>query len=119
VALPVTPPPDFDLEAWLSSLERLAGWSPTQLFITHFGIVDTPPSHLESIREGLVAWTAKVRELLQDPAIGEGEHAAHFHAWVLDTVRDLVPEAHRERLAAFADFRAGFHGIARYVGRRS
>jgi hypothetical protein len=34
-------------------------------------------------------------------------------------VRDLVPEPHRERLAAFADFRAGFHGIARYVGRRS
>ena len=53
VALPVTPPPDFDLEAWLGSLERLAGWSPTQLFITHFGIIDTPQSHFEAIREGL------------------------------------------------------------------
>jgi glyoxylase-like metal-dependent hydrolase (beta-lactamase superfamily II) len=119
VALPVTPPPDFDLEAWLASLERLEGWSPAQLFITHFGIVDTPASHLSDIRNGLIAWTAQVRQLLLDSAIGEGEHAAHFHAWVLDSVRDLVPEPHRERLAAFADFRAGFHGIARYVGRRS
>jgi glyoxylase-like metal-dependent hydrolase (beta-lactamase superfamily II) len=119
VALPVTPPPDFDLEAWLASLDRLDAWEPAQLFITHFGIIDTPSSHISVIREGLVAWTAKVRELLQDPAIGEGEHARHFHAWVLASVRDLVPEAHRERLAAFADFRAGFHGIARYVGRRS
>lgn len=118
VALPVTPPPDFDLEAWLASLDILGAWEPAQLFLTHFGLVDTPAPHLAAIRDGLQAWTAEVRQLLADPTLTDAERPHRFHAWVLDSVRDQVPEAHRERLAAFADFRAGYHGIARYWSRR-
>jgi glyoxylase-like metal-dependent hydrolase (beta-lactamase superfamily II) len=118
VALPVTPPPDFDLEAWLASLSLLEQWHPAQLFLTHFGLVDTPAPHLAAVRDGLVAWTAQVRQLLDDPALGDHDRPERFHAWVLDSVRDRVPEAHREPLAAFADFRAGYHGIARYWRKR-
>jgi glyoxylase-like metal-dependent hydrolase (beta-lactamase superfamily II) len=71
VALPVTPPPDFDLEAWLASLDTLAAWQPAQLFLTHFGLVEHPAPHLAAIREGLVSWTAEVRRLLDTPTLSD------------------------------------------------
>jgi glyoxylase-like metal-dependent hydrolase (beta-lactamase superfamily II) len=48
-----TPPPDVDLEAWLSSLDTLAEWEPAALCLTHFGRVDDVPRHLERMRSSL------------------------------------------------------------------
>jgi glyoxylase-like metal-dependent hydrolase (beta-lactamase superfamily II) len=48
-----TPPPDIDVEAWLSSLETVAGWSPQRLCLTHFGCVDDPPAQLDAVRDAL------------------------------------------------------------------
>src|SRR5207302_10564045 len=48
-----TPPPDIDVEAWHASLETIAGWSPAQLCLTHFGCVDDPPAQLDAVREAL------------------------------------------------------------------
>ncbi len=48
-----TPPPDIEVEAWLSSLETVASWSPRRLCLTHFGCVDDPPAQLDAVREAL------------------------------------------------------------------
>jgi glyoxylase-like metal-dependent hydrolase (beta-lactamase superfamily II) len=48
-----TPPPDIDLEAWRASLEVVAEWRPRSLGITHFGVIDEPDAHLETVRERL------------------------------------------------------------------
>src|SRR5256714_13644023 len=48
-----TPPPDIDVEAWLSSLETIADWSPQRLCLTHFGRADDPPAQLDRVREAL------------------------------------------------------------------
>ncbi len=59
--LPPTPPPDIDLDRWRESLARLRAWAPARLALTHFGIFDDPPAHLERIERSLLAWAERAR----------------------------------------------------------
>jgi glyoxylase-like metal-dependent hydrolase (beta-lactamase superfamily II) len=57
-----TPPPDIDVEAWLRSLDAIAGWAPERLRLTHFGAVDQPSVQLEAARETLGRYAALARD---------------------------------------------------------
>ncbi|MDP1846957.1 MAG: MBL fold metallo-hydrolase [Solirubrobacteraceae bacterium] len=52
-----TPPPDFDLAAWRSSIDTIAAWEPQALAITHFGDFRDVTEHLERLREALARWS--------------------------------------------------------------
>ena len=52
-----TPPPDFDLEAWRSSLGTIEAWEPQALAITHFGDYHDVAEHLDRVREALTRWS--------------------------------------------------------------
>lgn len=56
---PTTPPPEFDLEANLADLERLAALEPTVLLYSHFGPSDDP-SLLQRYDAVLREWVADV-----------------------------------------------------------
>jgi glyoxylase-like metal-dependent hydrolase (beta-lactamase superfamily II) len=58
--LPPTPPPEFDPEAWESTLDELERRNPQRLALIHFGVADDPPEHLADLRRRLRAWTALV-----------------------------------------------------------
>jgi glyoxylase-like metal-dependent hydrolase (beta-lactamase superfamily II) len=52
--LPPTPPPDIDVEAWESSLDLIASWSPQRLALTHFGSIEADiPAYIATVREKL------------------------------------------------------------------
>ncbi|MDQ3722729.1 MAG: MBL fold metallo-hydrolase [Actinomycetota bacterium] len=55
--LPPTPPPDFDLEAWRSSIDMIEAWEPQTLAITHFGDHRDVAEHLDRLREALARWS--------------------------------------------------------------
>jgi glyoxylase-like metal-dependent hydrolase (beta-lactamase superfamily II) len=55
---PPTPPPEFDLGAWLRALDEIERRQPDRLALIHFGLVDDPGPHLEQLRRRLVEWTA-------------------------------------------------------------
>jgi glyoxylase-like metal-dependent hydrolase (beta-lactamase superfamily II) len=55
---PPTPPPEFDLAAWLRTLDEIERRGPAQLALIHFGVVDDPAPHLEQLRIRLRAWAA-------------------------------------------------------------
>ena len=57
LTLAPTPPPDIDVEAWERSLDTIAGWKPSTLALTHFGMADDPPAQLAAVRESL-RWQA-------------------------------------------------------------
>ena len=59
--LPVSPPPDFDPEAWERTLDEIERRRPEQLALVHFGVVDDVADHLALMREMLRAWTERVR----------------------------------------------------------
>ena len=43
LAMPVTPPPDIEVEEMVASGRRILEWRPERLFVTHFGPVTDPP----------------------------------------------------------------------------
>jgi glyoxylase-like metal-dependent hydrolase (beta-lactamase superfamily II) len=55
---PPTPPPEFDLGAWLNTIDEIERRKPTRLALIHFGVVDDPQPHLDQLRRRLHDWAA-------------------------------------------------------------
>jgi len=117
VVLPLTPPPDFDLEAWRQSLAWFAVWRPERLVVTHFGFADDVPWHLAQLEEGLEDWVARVRASLAREATDE----ARARAFADDVAAELagrLPTDEVARYAAGAALEACWAGIARWVRKQ-
>jgi glyoxylase-like metal-dependent hydrolase (beta-lactamase superfamily II) len=56
------PPPEFELEVWLASLDKLEKLQAKALYLTHFGAVSEVQAHLQLLREQLQAVTQFVGE---------------------------------------------------------
>ena len=86
--LPPTPPPDIDLELWEESIDRILDWDPSSLGLTHFGAVEDPEAHFDTVR-------ARLRE--------QGDLARRLSAEEFETqIRERVGErADPETAAAF------------------
>ena len=56
---PPTPPPEFDLETWLHSIDEIERRRPTRLALIHFGVVDDPEPHLDQLRRRLREWASE------------------------------------------------------------
>jgi glyoxylase-like metal-dependent hydrolase (beta-lactamase superfamily II) len=54
--LPPTPPPEFDLDAWLRTLDEIERRRPARLALVHFGVADDVERHLAELRARLVRW---------------------------------------------------------------
>jgi len=65
VLRPATPPPDFDLQLALASLERYRSLSPTGLYLTHFGPAPAEGDFLGLAAERLVRFGEIVREAMR------------------------------------------------------
>ena len=81
--LPPTPPPEFDLATWESTLDELDRREPKRLALIHFGVADDPREHLAELRQRLRAWTALV---------GNGASEEEFEAATVDELgADAAP----------------------------
>jgi len=80
--LPPTPPPEFDLQAWESTLDELERRSPQRLALIHFGVADHPHEHLAELRQRLRAWTSLV---------GDGASEEEFEAAAIAELDDEAP----------------------------
>jgi glyoxylase-like metal-dependent hydrolase (beta-lactamase superfamily II) len=56
--LPPTPPPEFDLETWLRTLDEIERRAPERLALIHFGVFDDVERHLGELRRRLHEWAA-------------------------------------------------------------
>jgi glyoxylase-like metal-dependent hydrolase (beta-lactamase superfamily II) len=63
---PPTPPPDLDLDAWESSLDRLAALAPTAFYVTHFGRSEGTADQLATLRRQLRLWEGVVLEGMRE-----------------------------------------------------
>jgi glyoxylase-like metal-dependent hydrolase (beta-lactamase superfamily II) len=59
--LPVSPPPDVDVEAWRHTLDEISSRAPERLALIHFGLFDDVEYHLEQTRQELDTWVERVR----------------------------------------------------------
>jgi glyoxylase-like metal-dependent hydrolase (beta-lactamase superfamily II) len=60
--LPPTPPPEFDLEAWNTTLDEIERRRPERFALIHFGVAEDVARHLAELRERLVTWANRVRD---------------------------------------------------------
>jgi glyoxylase-like metal-dependent hydrolase (beta-lactamase superfamily II) len=107
VVLPPTPPPDFDLDAWQSTLDEIERRAPTRLALIHFGVADDPERHLRELRERLPQWVDRV---------AKGATEEEF----TEAVREDLIGA-RADLGAYEQampFWQSFAGLKRYVEKR-
>jgi glyoxylase-like metal-dependent hydrolase (beta-lactamase superfamily II) len=61
VVVPPTPPPEVDLEAWLTTLDEIERRGPERLALIHFGVAEDLQRHLAELRERLERWSERVR----------------------------------------------------------
>jgi glyoxylase-like metal-dependent hydrolase (beta-lactamase superfamily II) len=60
-AIPPTPPPDIDVEAWQQSIELIRSWHPERLAMTHFGESTQVEDQLSQVSRRLEDWVDRVR----------------------------------------------------------
>jgi glyoxylase-like metal-dependent hydrolase (beta-lactamase superfamily II) len=75
--LPVSPPPDVDVEAWFHTFEEIERRQPERLALIHFGVAESPAEHLALVRAALTRWSRRCEQGLDE------------QAWVAAARRDL------------------------------
>ena len=73
--LPVSPPPDVDVEGWFRTFEEIERRRPERLALIHFGVVDSPSEHLLIAREELAKWSERCEQGLDEQAVDRGRPA--------------------------------------------
>ncbi|HXH25024.1 MAG TPA: MBL fold metallo-hydrolase [Vicinamibacterales bacterium] len=111
--LPPTPPPDVDVEAWRTSIERIEAWGPATLFLTHFGPAPSVGPHLQALVDHLETMAAQVRRTLDRPGSDE-QRMQEFVAWLRAELRRNVPEARLASYGVAAQHEHLWLGLARY-----
>ena len=115
--LPPTPPPDIDIEGWQGSVDRILAWSPSTLFLTHFGPVTRVRPHLAELLDNLAMTAAEVRASLDGPGSDE-EKSEQFAEWLRHELRRSMTDAQVESYVVAAGFRYLWFGLARFWRKR-
>lgn len=116
VIRPATPPPDFDLELAINTVERLRSLRPRRLFPTHFGPVPNVNAAFDEAILRLRQWVSTAEEVL---ALG-GEKAQ-----VVEAFRRKTPEFYPTldpalipKLERTTSYELNAAGILRYLSKR-
>jgi glyoxylase-like metal-dependent hydrolase (beta-lactamase superfamily II) len=66
--LPVSPPPDVDVEGWFRTFEEIERRRPERLALIHFGVANSPSEHLAIARAELAKWSERCERGLDEEA---------------------------------------------------
>ncbi len=115
--LPITPPPDIDLEAWAQSWQSIRERKPERFFLTHFGAAGHTNEHLEELRERMEEWSVAVRDSLSHGE-NDAQRAAQFAQEITTKLKRLLSEGDANRYAKGAALELCWYGLARYWRKR-
>jgi glyoxylase-like metal-dependent hydrolase (beta-lactamase superfamily II) len=110
VLRPATPPPDFDLDQALASLQRFRDRRPRALCLAHYGLVPDPDAVLDEAEGTLRRWSEVAEAAWRD---GGDVAAALEEAFAADL--DGVPEEHRDKLATLNGVHSNAAGLRRWL----
>jgi glyoxylase-like metal-dependent hydrolase (beta-lactamase superfamily II) len=111
---PPTPPPDIDIEAWSSTIDKLKQLRPDVLYIAHFGPSKNPTQHLERLRERLYAWGDFVLSAMRDGK-SESEIIKLLIAHTQPELERVSHDPHNlERYEIAANYPMSVQGYMRY-----
>jgi len=102
--LPVSPPPDIDVEAWHATVEAIRARRPERLALIHFGVHEDVAEHLDRLGRELDVWAGRVRDGLD------------VDAFVAVARADAGAEG--DTYDSVAPFWQSWHGLRRYWDTR-
>jgi glyoxylase-like metal-dependent hydrolase (beta-lactamase superfamily II) len=122
VLRPATPPPEFDLERYVASIERIRGAARSILLFAHFGPLAEVGATCDLAIRRVRDWAAVVEDALRETEDPD-ELAARLEATALDDIEtgaeaSLDLEMLEDRLRLLSSIRMNAQGLARYWQRR-
>jgi glyoxylase-like metal-dependent hydrolase (beta-lactamase superfamily II) len=102
--LPVSPPPDIDVEGWHRSIDAIEERGPNELALIHFGVAEDAAEHLVRLRQELDLWTA---------FIDGGADQETFVAWASERA-DADPDLYVQVVT----LGQSWQGLRRYLDKR-
>ncbi len=111
---PATPPPDFDLDQAISSLQRFLDRRPSDVALAHYGLVPDPLSTLVEAQDILRRW-AEVAEA----AYREGRDIAEALDEAFGAELKGTDPAEREKLETLNGIHSNAAGFRRWLEKRS
>lgn len=113
---PPTVPPEFDLDLWVESIDRLLAFKPYALLLIHFGVYYDAEAHLHELKRRLHEWTNLVRDGLE-----AGRTPAELGAELQR--RDAAAPGNEaegiRRLDLIAGYAINASGIQRYLDKKA
>jgi glyoxylase-like metal-dependent hydrolase (beta-lactamase superfamily II) len=103
--LPVSPPPDVDVEAWHATADAIRSREPERLALIHFGVHEDVAAHLDRLESELDRWAERVRDGMSQEEFVE--------AALVDAGGDA------EAYDRVAPFWQSWHGMRRYWDTRA
>jgi len=73
--LPVSPPPDVDVDAWHATAAAIRARQPERLALIHFGVHEDVDAHLDRLELELDRWAARVRDGIDQQAFVDAARA--------------------------------------------
>ena len=116
--MPPTPPPDIDIEAWHVSADRILGWDPDTLFLTHFGPHRGARQHFPAMFENLGEWSGIVRRLLADASLSDEDRQRRFVDQALLELKRRVGEGEADSYVRAGGLNYSYQGLSRYWRKR-
>jgi len=115
---PATPPPDFDLEAAVASIERIRSVDPTTLLFAHFGpIADVDRTCDLAVRQ-LRSWTRTVQRAMERTDDPDQIVEVLTREAASEVVTGAEAQLDLDRLETLAGIRMNALGIMRYLTQR-
>ena len=118
VLRPATPPPEFDLERYVASIERIRAASASILLFAHFGPLADVDATCDLAIRRVRDWAAVVKDALRETGDPE-ELASRLEMAALDDIETgaeatLDLEVLEDRLRLLSSIRMNAQGLARY-----
>ena len=107
--VPVSPPPDIDVDAWERSLDEIEARRPERLCLPHFGVVEDAEEHLAEMRRRLRTWAERVRD---------GATEDEFVRAAEEEVAEASDTEASEAYTQAGPFWQSYAGLRRYWDRR-
>jgi glyoxylase-like metal-dependent hydrolase (beta-lactamase superfamily II) len=107
--LPVSPPPDVDVEAWDETIGEIERRAPERLALVHFGVAEDVERHLVELRERLHLWSERV---------AGGMSQEEFAAEAQRELAEVEGEIAFQRWQLAGPFWQSYSGLARYWDKK-
>ena len=112
VLWPATPPPDFDFELFLGSLERFKSYRPKRLAFAHYGVVDSPEETLSLSHDTITRWAEVATQ-----AYRQGRSIDEALQKEFDEMLKDIPDDLRQRAETLSGVHSNAQGLQRWLSK--